>query len=76
MLRGRKTSAMKLAGLLVALIAVCAPLPAQNDEPAVHKLPEAMQRKVQFLNPEYLVYVPTGEPNAKLPLLKIGRAHV
>lgn len=56
-------------GLLVSLLLLPASLLAQNDEPAVRKLPEALQQQVQFLNPEYLVYAPSESSDAKLPLL-------
>lgn len=40
-----------------------------DHEPAVHTLAPALQQKVQFLNPEYLVYAPGGSSNEKLPPL-------
>lgn len=60
---------MKLATLLLGILILPASLLAQDDEPAVRRLPEELQRHVQFLNPEYLVF-PTGPATgAKLPLL-------
>jgi len=55
--------------LLISMLLVPAPVSAQGDAPVVHKLAPALQQKVQFLNPEYLVYAPVGPSNAKLPLL-------
>ena len=55
--------------LLSSLLILPAALVAQNDAPVVHTLAPALQPKVQFLNPEYLVYAPSESSNAKLPLL-------
>lgn len=55
-----------LAGLFLVLPIA---LWAQGSAPAVHRLPDALQPKVQFLNPEFLVYAPSGPSNEKLPLL-------
>lgn len=55
--------------LLLSMLLLPATLAAQDAAPVVHKLPPALQQKVQFLNPEYLVYAPIGSSNAKLPLL-------
>lgn len=55
--------------LLTSLLILPATLSAQGDGPVVHKLAQALQEKVQFLNPEYLVYAPSGSSSEQLPLL-------
>jgi len=60
---------MKIVALLISILLLRATLLAQGAIPAVHTLPVAIQPKVQFLNPEYLVYAPAGKSNDKLPLL-------
>lgn len=60
---------LKPVFLLLAILALPAGMIAQNDEPAVRKLPEAFRRRIQFLNPEYLVFLPVAETNSKLPVL-------
>jgi poly(3-hydroxybutyrate) depolymerase len=42
---------------------------AENEAPVVRTLAPELQPIIQFLNPEYLVYLPAGNTNAKLPLL-------
>ena len=42
---------------------------AHGQEPAVQKLPEALQKETQFLNPEYLVFSPTEKTNKATPLI-------
>jgi predicted peptidase len=63
------TLPVKTVLLLISLLLLPAPVSAQGDAPVVHKLAPALQQKVQFLNPEYLVYTPVGSSNAKLSLL-------
>jgi predicted peptidase len=63
------TSAIKALCLLLSLVLLPASLLAQNDAPTVRKLPEALQKQVQFLNSDYLVYAPSDSSDAKLPLL-------
>lgn len=60
---------MRTNFLLISMLIMRAALWAQTDAPVVQTLPAALQQKVQFLNPEYLVYAPSGSSNAKLPLL-------
>ena len=60
---------MKIVNLLVSILLLPATLMAQGTTPGVHSLPVALQPKVQFLNPEYLVYAPRGTSYDKLPLL-------
>lgn len=60
---------MRTICLLGLMLILRAPLWAQSDAPVVHTLPTALQQKVQFLNPEYPVYAPSGPSNAKLSLL-------
>jgi predicted peptidase len=60
---------MKIIMLLVAWFALVSSAIAQGDAPVVHKLDPALQQQTRFLNPEYLVFLPAGSTNAKLPLL-------
>ncbi len=60
---------MRTNFLLISMLILRAALWAQTDAPVVQTLPTALQQKVQFLNPEYLVYTPSGSSNANLPLL-------
>jgi predicted peptidase len=55
--------------LLASVLVLPAVLAAQGDVPVVHVLDQGLQQKVQFLNPEYLVYAPSRSSDAKLPLL-------
>ena len=55
-----------LFALLLALVGAAM---AENETPVVRTLDPDLQPKIQFLNPQYLVYAPAGNPNAKLPLL-------
>lgn len=60
---------MKIIILLTSLLVFAASAVAQDEVPAVRILPPELQSKIQFLNPEYLVYRSAGGTNAKLPLL-------
>lgn len=60
---------MKAVILLLSILVLPTALLAQRDAPAVRTLPHDLQKQVQFLNPEYLVYAPSGPSNDKLPLL-------
>ena len=60
---------MKTIILLASVLVLPAVLAAQGDVPVVHVLDQGLQQKVQFLNPEYLVYAPSRSSDAKLPLL-------
>lgn len=60
---------MRLLHLFIGILVSPAALWAQSETPTVHVLPPALQPKVQFLNPEYLVYAPAGSSTAPLPLL-------
>lgn len=51
------------------MLALVASAVAENEAPLVHTLAPELQATNQFLNPEYLVYLPVGNTNAKLPLL-------
>ena len=42
---------------------------AEAEVSAVRTIPPELQSKIQFLNPEYLLYRPTDDTNSKLPLL-------
>ncbi len=35
----------------------------------VRAIPPALQKKIEFLNPEYLVFSPAGDADTKVPLL-------
>ncbi len=45
------------------------PAVAEDKVPAVRTIPSEFQSKIQFLNPQYLVYAPSGKTDAKLPLV-------
>lgn len=60
---------MKPILLMTALLTLAAHVVAQDEVPAVNTIPPELQSKIQFLNPQYLVYRPTSEINSKLPLL-------
>lgn len=55
--------------LLAAILALATPAVAEDDAPAVRTIAPERRFKIQFLNPEYLVYWPAGDTNAQLPLL-------
>lgn len=59
-----------LFSVTLTLVAISVtPAVAQDDVPAVNTIPPELQKKIQFLNPEYLVYRPACDSNSKLPLL-------
>ncbi len=60
---------MKTALLLASCLLFALPAIAQDDAPAVGTLDPALREKTRCLNPEYLVYAPKSEPDAKVPLL-------
>lgn len=60
---------MKLILLLPPLLAFVASAVAENEAPVVRTISPEIQPKIQFLNPQYLVYLPTETTEAKLPLL-------
>ena len=60
---------MKHILLLTSLLALVGAAVAENEAPVVRTLDPELQPKIQFLNPEYLVYLPAGNTNVKLPLL-------
>ncbi|MEI7532723.1 MAG: prolyl oligopeptidase family serine peptidase [Verrucomicrobiae bacterium] len=60
---------MKVITLLTSLLTLIASAVAENETPVVRTLAPELQAKIQFLNPEYLVYLPAGDTNAKLPLV-------
>ena len=60
---------MKHILLLTTLVALATPVVAEDEVPAVRTIAPELQSKIQFLNPEYLVYRPAGDTNAKLPLV-------
>jgi predicted peptidase len=64
----RFLSTLFCATLTLVTISV-APVVAQDNVPAVNTITPELQQKIQFLNPEYLVYRPAGNTNSKLPLL-------
>lgn len=60
---------MPTVALLLSMLVTPAVLIAEGDTPVVHQLTAEIQRKTEFLNPEYLVYAPDLSTDAKLPLL-------
>ena len=60
---------IKLLLLLTTLLALATPAVAEDEVPAVRTIAPELQSKIQFLNPEYLVYLPAGDTNSKLPLV-------
>ncbi len=60
---------MKIVRVFVLWLALALSAAAQGEMPVVHKLDQSLQQKTKFLNPEYLVFLPAGNTNAKLPLL-------
>jgi poly(3-hydroxybutyrate) depolymerase len=60
---------MKHILLLTSLLAFVGFAVAENETPVVRTVDPELQPRIQFLNPEYLVYAPPGNTNAKLPLL-------
>lgn len=64
---------MKLSFTFTVVALLLTPLSglhaADASTPAVHTVASELQSKIQFLNPQYLVYAPTGDTGAKLPLL-------
>ena len=60
---------LKLILLLTTLLALATPAVAEDEVPVVRTIAPELQSKIQFLNPEYLVYLPAGDTNSKLPLL-------
>ena len=60
---------MKFILLLTSLIALVCSAVAEQETPVVRTLDPKLQPKIQFLNPEYLVYLPAGNNKANLPLL-------
>lgn len=55
-----------LQSLLLAFVGFAA---AEDDVPAVNTIAPELQSRIQFINPEYLVYRPAEDTGAKLPLL-------
>jgi predicted peptidase len=55
-----------LQTLLLAFVGYAA---AEDNMPVVNTISPELQSKIQFVNPQYLVYRPVGDANAKLPLL-------
>ena len=55
--------------LLTTLLAFATPAFAENEVAVVRTIAPELQSKIQFLNPQYLVYAPAGDTKAKLPLL-------
>jgi predicted peptidase len=62
-------SLMALLRILFILLALAGAAVAENEVPVVRTFAPELRAKIQFLNPEYLVYLPAGNTNAKLPLL-------
>ena len=60
---------MKIVMLLASWLALAFSAAAQSEMPVVQKLDPALQQEVQFLNPEYLVFLPAGHTNEKVPLV-------
>lgn len=60
---------MKLIILLTFLLTLVSSAVAEGEIPMVRTISPELQPKIQFLNPQYLVYLPTGNTDAKLPLL-------
>ena len=60
---------MKLIILLTSLLTLVNSAVAEGEIPMVRTISPELQPKIQFLNPQYLVYLPTGNTDAKLPLL-------
>ena len=60
---------MKLIILLTSLLTLVSSAVAEGEIPMVRTISPELQPKIQFLNPQYLVYLPTGNTDAKLPLL-------
>jgi predicted peptidase len=60
---------MKLGLLLISLITLVGAAMAEIETPVVRTINPELQPRIQFLNPEYLVYLPAGSTNGKLPLL-------
>ena len=55
--------------LLASLLALVASAVAENEVSVVRTISPELQPKIQFLNPQYIVYLPTGKTDAKVPLL-------
>ena len=60
---------MKPILLLTSLLALVASAVAESETPIVRTVDPTFQSKIQFLNPQYLVYLPTEKTDAGLPLL-------
>lgn len=60
---------MKHLLLLTSLLILATPVMAEEEAPVVGTIAPALQSRIQFLNPKYLVYAPDVKTNAKLPLL-------
>ena len=60
---------MKLIILLTSLLTLVSSAVAEGEIPMVRTISPELQPKIQFLNPQYLLYLPTGNTDAKLPLL-------
>ncbi len=60
---------LTLTFTIAFLLSLVGPAVAESQSPIVRTVDPTLQPKVQFLNPQYLVYLPTGNTDAKLPLL-------
>lgn len=60
---------MKTLLVLTSILALVCPLIAGSDAPVVRAIPPALLAKIEFLNPEYLVFSPGGDADTKVPLL-------
>lgn len=60
---------MKNLALFVFSLTLAMSATAQECDPYAAKLPPELQQKTQCLNPEYLVFLPKADSDAKLPLV-------
>ena len=55
--------------LLTSLLALVGSAVAESETPVVRTISPELQPRIQFLNPQYLVFAPNGNTDTKLPLL-------